>query len=77
MGNESIIPPLKPEENKYLGNPEKEKDVENADLLGLLLAQSDPRLVKVLRDNSSNENLNVFLVHSNITVEELKDIIAY
>ena len=68
---------MKPEENKPLGNSEKRKVVENADLLGLLLAQSDPSLVKVLIDNSSPENLNVFLGHSNITVEELRDIIAY
>ena len=71
------INPSKSEETKPLTNSEKQKVVKNADLLGLLLAQSDPSLVKILIDNSSPENLNVFLSHSNITVEELKDIIAY
>ena len=71
------INPLKSEETKPLTNSEKQKVVENVDLIGLLLAQSDPSLVKVLIDNSSPENLNVFLSNSNITVEELKDIIAY
>jgi len=73
-------PPKKskePEETKPLTDTEKQKVVENADLLGLILAQSDPGLVKVLLDNSSPENLNVFLSNSDITVEELKDIIAY
>ena len=56
---------------------EKQKIVENADLLSLLLAKSDPGLIKVLLDNSSPENLNVFLQNSNISIEELKDIVAY
>ena len=68
----SINPSSKSETNKPLTNSEKQKVVLNADLLGLLLA-----LVKVLNDNSSPENLNVFPSHSNITVEELKDILAY
>jgi hypothetical protein len=71
------INPSKSEETKPLTHSEKQNVVENADLLGLLLAQSDPSLVKILIDNSSPENLNVFLSHSNITVEELRDIIAY
>jgi len=73
-------PPKIPEqinEGSTLANHDKQKIVENADLLGMLLAQSDPALVKVLIDNSSPENLNVFLSHSNITLEELKDIVAY
>merc|ERR1711915_1086171 len=56
---------------------ENERKVQNADLLGLILAKSDPGLVKVLIDNSSPENLNVFLEKSNITLDELKDIVAY
>jgi len=58
-------------------NEENERKVQNADLLGLILAKSDPGLVKVLIDNSSPENLNVFLEKSNITLDELKDIAAY
>merc|ERR1711942_183152 len=65
----------KKDENK--SDSEKANIVKNADLLGQLLAQSDPGLVKILIDNSSPENLNVFLNNSNITVEELKDIVAY
>jgi len=63
--------------DKNKNDIEKEKIVQNADLLGLLLAKSDPELVKVLIDNSSPENLNVFLSNSKITIEELKDIVAY
>jgi len=67
----------KVDEPKQVDQENKEKVVQNADLLGLLLAKSDPGLVKVLLDNSSPENLNVFLNNSNISVDELKDIIAY
>merc|ERR1719206_987620 len=63
--------------NENESDSEKANIVKNADLLGQLLAQSDPGLVKILIDNSSPENLNVFLNNSNITVEELKDIVAY
>merc|ERR1711872_488959 len=63
--------------DKKKNDIENEKIVQNADLLGLLLAKSDPELVKVLIDNSSPENLNVFLSNSKITIEELKDIVAY
>merc|ERR1719419_1029199 len=62
---------------KEVTNEENERKVQNADLLGLILAKSDPSLVKVLIDNSSPENLNVFLEKSNITLDELKDIVAY
>jgi len=65
------------DKNENKSDSEKAKIVQNADLLGLLLAQSDPGLVKILIDNSSPENLNVFLNNSNITVDELKDIVAY
>jgi len=64
-------------ESSTLSSSDKEMIVENADLLQLLLAKSDPGLVQVLLDNSSPENLNVFLNNSNITLEELKDIVAY
>merc|ERR1719357_514451 len=65
-------------ENQKEGtNEENERKVQNTDLLGLILAKSDPGLVKVLIDNSSPENLNVFLEKSNITLDELKDIVAY
>ena len=40
-----------------------------------LLAEGDPGLVKVLLDNSTSANLNVFLDHSNVTVDELKHFI--
>merc|ERR1711872_737020 len=65
------------ENQKEVTNEENERKVQSADLLGLILSKSDPSLVKVLIDNSSPENLNVFLEKSNITIEELKDIVAY
>merc|ERR1711915_236931 len=65
------------ENQKERTNEENDRKVQNADLLGLILAKSDPGLVKVLIDNSSPENLNVFLEKSNITLDELKDIVAY
>merc|ERR1712025_1451910 len=40
-----------------------------------LLAEGDPGLVKVLLNNSTSDNLNVFLDNSNVTVDELKDFI--
>ena len=65
------------EESKIVTNSDRQKLVKNSDMLGMLLAQSDPGLLKVIIDNSSPENLNVFLSNSKITVEELKDIISY
>merc|ERR1712025_747747 len=40
-----------------------------------LLAEGDPGLVKVLLNNSTSDNLNVFLDNANVTVDELKDFI--
>ena len=73
----------KDEEESEQNSDENEIDTEsiivNSDesfdesFISSLLAEGDPKLVKVLIDNSKPENLDVFLNNSNITLEELED----
>ena len=73
----------KVEEDSEHNSDENEIDTEsiiaNSDesfdrsFISSLLAEGDPKLVKVLIDNSKPENLDVFLNNSNITLEELED----
>ena len=61
----------------YKTEPMTKPNKQDGDLIGLLLEQADPNLVRVLINNSSPENLDVFLGHSNITVRDMKHILEY
>ena len=47
----------------------------DSNLLGFLIAESDPALIRILIDNSKPENLDVFLTDSSLTLRDLEDII--
>ena len=49
--------------------------VTDSNLLGFLIAESDPALIRILIDNSKPENLDVFLTDSSLTLRDLEDII--